>query len=59
MLGSVSIPCHSKTVHIEEAVAHLHESVFGVVEVVLFSMREEQGQVVLGALLGDGVCGID
>lgn len=45
--------------HVEEAVAQFEEVVLGVVKLVLLAMGKELRQVVLGALLRDGVCGVD
>ena len=38
IVSSVGVPCYPKAVHVEKTITHLEESVFGVVELVLFSM---------------------
>ena len=52
VVGScIGVPGDAEPVHVEEAVAHLKEAVLGVVQLVLFSVGKELGEVVLGALL--------
>ena len=55
VLGGVGVPGNSQAVHVEETVAHLEESILGVVELSFLSTGEKPGEVVFRALLGDGV----
>ena len=55
----LGVPGHAEAVHVEEAVAHLHERVRRVLELGFFAVGEELGEVVFRALLGDGVGRVD
>lgn len=57
--SGIGVPSCAEAVHVEEAVAQFEEVVLGVVKLVLLAIGKELRQVVLGALLGDGVCGVD
>ena len=40
VLGCVGVPCHSKAIHVEEAVTHLEQSIFRIVELMLLSVGQ-------------------
>ena len=45
--GSAGIEGHTKAVHVQQAVAHLEQSIFGIIELVFFSVGQKLGEVVL------------
>lgn len=59
VFGRLSVPCNPKAVHVEEAVAHFEESVFGIIELALFSVGKKSREVVFRALLRNSVGRID
>ena len=55
VFGGLGVPGYPKTVHVQEAVTHLHEWVSRVLEVGFLAVGKQVGEIVLRALFGDGI----
>lgn len=59
VLSRFGVPGYAETLHVEKTVAHLEERIFGIVQLFLFAVGKELGEVMLRALLGDGIGGVN
>ena len=59
VFGGLGVPGYPETVHVKEAVTHLHEWVSRVVEVGFRAVGKQLGEIVLRALFRDGVSRVE
>ena len=59
VFGGFGVPGYPETVHVKEAIAHLHEWVSRVLEVGFLAVGKQLGEIVLRALFRDGVGRVD